>query len=137
MDENSEDEFEEKAIEDASTFSPPHKKSLDETVKPAIAFSLNDDKSSQALSKADYSLKPDIDMGYKPNIDVPGAPIPLTFDMEDNTYWRAIGNLPVVYYGFRPKDTFEMHESLGKNYPFKMSEKLFALIKEVNMCNKV
>ena len=139
MEDNSEDdEFEEKIItEDIDTTSPPHKQSFEENVKPIITFAGNEDKSMLKLTSADYSLKPDIDMGYRPNIEVPGAPIPLTFDMEDYTYFRAIGNSPVLYYGFRPKDTFEMHECLGKNYPFKMSEKLYSLIREVNLCNKV
>ena len=134
MDQSSESDFEEKTD---PADKKQDKKTIDEAIKHIVTLTLHDQHNSQSINLADYSLKPDIDMGYKPILDLPGAPIPLSFNSDDATIMNTIGRLPIIYKGFRPKDTYEMHEALGKNYPFKITDKLFALMKEVNAYSQV
>ena len=72
---------------------------------------------SMPLVSSGYSLAPDMKFGWKPtSIDL-SVPIPLYFDYEEDylditPFCRQTKKkLPVIYYGYRPKDSLHMHQS--------------------------
>jgi hypothetical protein len=99
---------------------------------------LHIDKNTDYLAPSDYTLQPDIKSGWLPKLNCPGAPIPLSFDLSDQDFEEAIDSNNIIYYGYRPKTTFELHKAFANrsSYPFALSDKLISLINEVNMCNK-
>ncbi len=68
------------------------------------------------LVKSGYSIDPDMKFGWKPTALEMSVPIPLYFDHEED--YLDISPLdrvthkkfPVIYYGFRPKDSLVMHK---------------------------
>jgi len=68
----------------------------------------------------------DMKFGWKPQVEFKSAPIPLYFNFCEHpmyTYYREQasydgsfdGNAPkIIYYGFRPRDSFEMHRNFVK-----------------------
>ena len=77
------------------------------------------------LVSSGYSLKPDMMFGWKPKFErVSGAPIPLYYDFEefDDPVNKLTGDyLPILYYGYRPKDSLIMHKEFtnkGNSYDF-------------------
>jgi len=63
--------------------------------------------------KQQYSLKPDMQFGWKPE-DVHGAPIPMFFDYETFERLqnpRTFYPYPVYFYGRRYMDSLEVHRS--------------------------
>ena len=99
---------------------------------------LHIDKNTNYLAPSDYTLQPDIKSGWLPKLNCPGAPIPLSFDLSDQDIEDRVDAQNVIYYGYRPKTTFELHNAFANkdSYPFALSDKLISLINEVNMCNK-
>ena len=94
-------------------------------------------------SPGDYSLDPDIRLGYsyfitiswKPDSNFEGSPIPTQFNFEDQRISIALNYSEenIVYYGFRPQDSLYMHEAFHKgNYPFDLPSKdIYILINAV------
>ena len=57
--------------------------------------------------------------GWKPQISKGTPPIPLYFDFIEHPYWEFEENDQIIYYGFRPKTSFELHERFSnKSLPF-------------------
>ena len=67
------------------------------------------------MVESGYSLAPDMKFGWKPTPLEISVPIPLFFDHEENLLdntpidWLTRKKLPIIYYGFRPKDSVVMH----------------------------
>ena len=89
------------------------------------------------LVKSGISLAPDMKFGWKPTALEISVPIPLYFDYDEETEMTPLDKrlqkrLPILYYGFRPKDSLVMHQEfltskancLPSNYPFKFPPKL-------------
>lgn len=75
------------------------------------------------LIKGNHSLLPDMKFGWKPNITKGTPPIPLYFDFLEHPFWEFKDEDLVLYYGFRPKTSFEMHEQFSNranlfSYPY-------------------
>lgn len=68
------------------------------------------------LVKSGYSLAPDMKFGWKPTPLEISVPIPLYFDHEEDYLDLSPVDrltrkrLPIIYYGFRPKDSLVMHQ---------------------------
>ena len=71
------------------------------------------------LIKGNHSLIPDMKFGWKPQINQGKPPIPLYFDFLEHPYWEFKEEDEIIYYGFRPRTSFELHEKFSnKNLPF-------------------
>lgn len=72
--------------------------------------------------------------GWKPTPLELAVPIPLYFDLEEELLDQTprdrltMKRLPIIYYGFRPKDSLVMHQEFLSSktsvYPFKFPPKL-------------
>ena len=83
------------------------------------------------LIHSGVSMEPDMKFGWKPKIDISGAPIPLYYDFEPF-------EIPVnpltheeyepLYLGTRPKHSIEVHKTFAnkqnKSYNFKFPPNL-------------
>ena len=97
----------------------------------------------------DYSLDADFRLGYyhymsrwRPNSTFEGSPIITNFDQEDNSKSFLISEVEqnIVYYGFRPQDSLNMHEIFSKKgtYPYKLpSHSVYMLIDITRQCQKL
>ena len=57
--------------------------------------------------------------GWRPQISQGTPPIPLYFDFLEHPYWEFKESDRIVYYGFRPRTSFELHEKFSnKALPF-------------------
>ena len=97
------------------------------------------------LIKEQYSLEPDMMFGWVPKI-THGAPIPLMFDdkfldillshIKDKYKSPTIdySKYEIVYHGFRPLDTFRLHElySGDSSYQFKFASMLFSKYQNIS-----
>ena len=97
------------------------------------------------LIKEQYSLEPDMMFGWAPKI-THGAPIPLLFDdrfmdillshIKEKHKSPTIdySKYEIIYHGFRPRDTFSLHElySGDSTYPFKFASMLFSKYQNIS-----
>ena len=60
---------------------------------------------------------------WRPNTNFEGAPIPISFDYEDEKLQIVLNDFhdKIVYYGFRPQDSLHIHETFSNknSYPFQ------------------
>ena len=109
MDESSEDSGFEDAHDDQSRFrlnKPTERVVMESPALPPLP-----------LSGFQHSLVPDMVLGWRPRLT--GGPIPLLFNCSSlPTSLSPITKreYPTVFYGFRPCDSQEMHETLAVNY---------------------
>jgi hypothetical protein len=99
---------------------------------------LDIDHHTKYLMPTDYTLQPDIKAGWLPKLNAPGAPIPLRYDLNDDDYDENVNTKNVIYYGYRPINTFELHKAYSnKNtYPFNVSDRILSLINEISSYHK-
>ena len=62
------------------------------------------------LLKGNHSLAPDMKFGWKPEVSIAVPPIPLYFDFLGHPYDEFRIEDTIIYNGFRPKTSFQMHE---------------------------
>jgi hypothetical protein len=55
-------------------------------------------------------MAPDMKFGWRPEVDVSTPPVPLFFDFLSHPYDEFRGEDKIVYNGFRPKTSFQLHE---------------------------
>lgn len=69
------------------------------------------------LVQSGISLEPDMLFGWKPKAITSGGPIPINFTME------SFPTKGCIYYGYRPEDSIELHETFSGNssYPFTVN----------------
>lgn len=68
-------------------------------------------------------MLPDMKFGWRPKISQGTPPIPLYFDFLEHPFWEFSEEDVIMYYGFRPKTSFELHEKYSNKsvplaYPF-------------------
>lgn len=62
---------------------------------------------------------PDMKFGWRPTITQGTPPIPLYFDFLEHPYWEFKEEDEIIYYGFRPRTSFDLHEKFShKRVPF-------------------
>lgn len=69
------------------------------------------------LVQSGISLEPDMLFGWKPKTTTTGGPIPINFTME------SIPTKGCIYYGYRPEDSIDLHETFSgaSSYPFSIN----------------
>ena len=74
------------------------------------------------LIKGNHSLIPDMKFGWRPKIAKGAPPIPLYFDFLEHPFWEYKDDDIILYNGFRPKTSFELHENYSsKANPYAYS----------------
>lgn len=67
------------------------------------------------LVQSGISLEPDMLFGWRPKSLIHGGPIPLNFTMD------TIPTRNCIYYGFRPEDSLELHETFSNSNTYSFT----------------
>lgn len=86
---------------------------------------------SLPLVEQEYSLEPDMLFGWKPKAPSSNGPIPLNFGLRElpaAVNFATELPYPVIYNGFRPTDSINMHRelSLCSDYRFPLSAQVMS-----------
>jgi len=65
------------------------------------------------LIKGNHSMAPDMKFGWRPEVEVSTPPVPLYFDFLAHPYDEFRNEDLIVYNGFRPTTSYQMHEEFS------------------------
>jgi len=58
-------------------------------------------------------MAPDMKFGWKPEVRIDVPPVPLYFDFMRHPYEEFKPDETLVYHGFRPQTSFQLHEEFS------------------------